>query len=262
MFSEEMDAVNCKIAQAAVTGKLDKNQFIQGILVQCIHRLDREERGVSMRGRRKETSTAEMNLLEDAALSFSLAGGNKVLAQQLGQRAKPSSFLLESMRSRGLPNPGLALMHPEQLEQNFELVDHLFPRGPDAKVRRLMMAVDATYLLRQLAQCTVQGHAGLVGGCWSTINDEDAFIKVKEAGRKVEKAPQILEFAVWGPCSYRKETYSVCSMPLSLSAPKNGTETQTHAGNWEPCLFSSFMFILFQSLFINSYHHSALFNVL
>ena len=231
-----MEGLNAKIAKAAVTGRLDRNPFMQDLLVQCLHRIEKEERGISSnRGRRsKSCSDAEVKLLADAALSLSILSGNQTLAKELGQKVTKITVKLEELAEHGLPNPALSLMFPSQLEQNFILVDQQFPRDDKMPARRLILAMDGTYLQKSLVQCPINQKVGLVGGCWSSQDDSSAFLDIGVPMKGIERAAVMMEFLTWDPCAYKQETFSVSAMPMSLSAPKTSEkETQTHAGNRE-----------------------------
>lgn len=239
MASEELLALNSKIAKAAVTGRLDKNPLLQGILAQAINRMDREEQGLQFKGPSAASET-EREILHDAAINLAIMGGSRKLAAQLGQKKRKPALRMSEMPHHGLPNPGLSLMLPSQLEENIHLADLRFPRAPDSRVRRLMMAVDATYLLKTFVQCEINGTAGLVGGCWSsasTLENRQDFLPIGTKTQGLEKAPQILEFLLWDPCGRgSRETVSIGAMPMSLAAPasEDGEETQSHRGNLDP----------------------------
>ena len=234
-----MEALNARIAQAAVTGRLDRNPFMQGLLVQCLRRIEKEERGItSNRGRRsKSCSESEVNLLADAALSLSILSGNQALAKELGQKVTKVTVQLEELGEHGLPNPALALMFPSQLENNFVLIDQQCPRDDKMPARRLILAMDGTYLQKTLVQCPINQKAGLVGGCWSSQDESSAFLDIGVPLKGIERASVMLEFLLWDPCAYKQQTFSAAAMPTSLSAPKDPNvekETKTHAGNREP----------------------------
>lgn len=208
---------------------------MQGILVQCMTKLEREERGIlSNRGRKlKSCSDAERSLLQDAALSLSIAGGNKALLMELKQNVTKPKILMESLPEHGLPNPALSLMSEDQVQQNLTLIDQFYPRSDKASARRLILAMDATYLLRATCQYFLNGKAGVLGGCWSTVSSE-AFLPFDTVRSNVNKAPVMQEFLCWDPCGFKKRTLSLASMPMSLAAPKSDDQdTLTHAGNME-----------------------------
>lgn len=137
-----------------------------------------------------------------------------------------------------LPNPALALMHEEQMEENVLLADQSYARSPSMKSRRLMVAMDATYLLRGLQQMMVRGKAGLVGLPWRPQEAEPkAFVPVKSVPKKEERAPQILEFLCWDPMAVNSFLVSLASMPMSLKAPKlSDSSTLTHSRGSPPCI--------------------------
>ena len=235
----ELETLNVQIAQAAVSGRLDKNPMMQGLLVQCLNKIEKQERRVhSNRGRPASScSDTGLRLVEDAAMNLAIAGGNRQLCEQLGQKVTPPRIRLEDLESHSLPNPALALMkvNEEQLEQNFTLVDAKFPRSDKMPARRLLCAVDCTYLLRSLCQVKMKDEAGLVGAPWRPSDETKAFLPLSEGGRKSEKACVMLECVTWDPCSpHNKETYSVAAMPMALSAPAMENQPLTHSGNVVP----------------------------
>ena len=213
--------------------------MMQGLLVQCLNKIEKQERRVhSNRGRPASScSDTGLRLVEDAAMNLAIAGGNRQLCEQLGQKVTPPRIRLEDLESHSLPNPALALMkvNEEQLEQNFTLVDAKFPRSDKMPARRLLCAVDCTYLLRSLCQVKMKDEAGLVGAPWRPSDETKAFLPLSEGGRKSEKACVMLECVTWDPCSpHNKETYSVAAMPMALSAPAMENQPLTHSGNVVP----------------------------
>ena len=208
---------------------------MQGLLVQLMDRLEKQERGIeTMRGRNRGCTETERRLLQDAALTLAVLGGNTGICSELGQKVTKPRIRMDELPSLGLPNPALSIMFPQQLEENFVLVDQLFPRRETSRSRRLMMGVDATYLLRSANQFQMNGKVGLVGGAWRPSDESKAFIDLSASSKSLEKAPTMQEFLLWDPCSFRKETFSVAAMPMSLSASVlKEKDTKVHAGNWE-----------------------------
>ena len=228
----EMSKINMAIATAAATGKLESNPVMQGILVKCIRTLDREERGVHSTRGRYGHGEVERNLINDAALTMCLSGaGNKQLAAKLGQNSSPPRIFLDDLIPRSLPCPALALLNGDDLATNLELVDQRYPRSQGEPARRLIVAVDHTYLQRSLQQVMLRGRAGLVGGCWWPSDPSSAFLDFEELPEnplKTPKAPLMLEMLAWDPNATKKECYSLASMPMSL-APK--VEQEKNRGN-------------------------------
>ena len=104
-----------------------------------------------------------------------------------------------------------------------------------------MVAIDATYLLKSLSQLAYKDEVGLVGGCWSTFDEENCFVPLKSCDPKaICKAPIIYEFLVWDPCAVHRRTCSIASMPMALKAPRHDDAvTLIHAGNlatWQQLL--------------------------
>lgn len=235
MHDQELEEVNLKIMQGVAAGRLDSSPFIQGILVACLRVAEKQERGVlSLRGKKPASTETESRLVEEAAFSFAVAGGNRELAAKLGQTMRARHVDLDQLHTHGLPNPMLAMMKAEQMDRNLELIDQRFARSPDAPARCLIMAVDHTYLIRTLVQEKWDGVPGLVGSPWSPLKEHNAFMDLRalpEGATKKEKASMMLCCLLWNPCSVHRETYSLSSMPMSLARCKNADETQIYSGN-------------------------------
>ena len=186
------------------------------------------------RGRAPKRTATEQALVEDAAMTLAVAGNNRMLCKELGQNLTPPPFNLEDLPSHSLPNPCLALMIPERLQENFGLIDKQFARGPSSPTQRLVCAMDATYLLKAMQQMKVRGRAGLVGGCWAPSNEEHGFIPLDDIPPSVPYAPIMTEFLLWDPNARgARKPFSVASMPMGLAPPKEAQATKTHAGNIE-----------------------------
>lgn len=226
--------MNASIAHAAVTHQLDSCPFVQGLLVRCMRRLEKESRNVdSNRGRYKECSQTEEQLIQDAALQLAISGSNKHLCAKLLQNAKLPRIAVDKLHELSLPNPMLALMNPTRLEENARLIDQAFYRGPTMPSRRLICAMDATYLAKGLQQMQDDGVPGLVGGPWSPIDSSSAFIPLSSTldCKTCPRASVMQEFLLWCPNSQHRKTMSIASMPMCLAASQQDNESQTHAGN-------------------------------
>ena len=235
-----MQLLNAELAKQIVGGRLDNNPFVQGLLVQCLDRLEKAERGVvSMRGRAAASTDAKSTLLQNAALTLAIAGGNKHLAVELGQKMTPTKVKLEELERLGLPNPAMALLdcNIEQFRTNLKLVDQRHGRDEKMSPRRLILGFDATYLLRTVSQFRMNNEVGLIGGPWSPGQEELCFVNIESMRKDMERAPVMYEFLAWDPCGKHRGALSIASMPMNLKAPKSSSaKTQTHAANWESWL--------------------------
>ncbi len=229
----DAEEINLSIAVAAASGKLEQNPFMQGLLVKCLRTLEREEKGLSTRGRHGH-SELERNLISDAALTLSMSSkGSPGLAKSLGQRASPPKVYLDDLLGYSLPCPALALLDEKDLHTNLEIVDQRYYRASGEPARRLIVAVDHTYLQRSIQQIQLRGKRGLVGGCWWPSDPSMAFLDFDELPDdplSCSKAPLMLEMLAWCPYQQRKECFSLASMPMSLK-PKNSE--QRNSGNFE-----------------------------
>lgn len=223
-----------------MSGKLDANPFLQGIIVQSMRRLNKAERGRSSFGPKPKCSETEDRLVSNAAFTFALAGGNRELAIQLGQNLKAPQLRNDCLHEMGLPNPMLALTkaNASQLEKNCELVDLAFPRGPSQSPKRMVVAIDHTYLQRALCQVKFGDHPGVVGGCWrpSTEDDDDRsfmkFSQLPEGALQTQRAPLMLEVLCWDPTCVPRKSLSLASMPMSLKPATDKEGTSRNHGKW------------------------------
>lgn len=232
--------MNLKIASAIMHGGLDSHTFMQGMLAQCLTTMEKKSRGITTaRGRPATRSDFEQHIIEEASLSLAVAGGNRHLAQSLGQRVTLPRVIWDDMPTQhSLPNPALALMtgKEEQLSDNVMMIDQRYPRSPSAPQRRLVLAVDHTYLQRMLCQAKVADEPGLVGGPWCPASEQDAFLPFKSMAEGCLNRPRacmMLECLVWDPAAPRKECLSLASMPMTLKRAKRADVTLVKQGNLE-----------------------------
>lgn len=232
--------MNVTIAKAAVSGKLDSNPFMQGILMQLLRRISKQERGItSHRGRLPSCTQTEHDLISSAAFTFALAGGNQTLALELGQNLTPPRLRLEDLEGMGLPNPFLALRDQKRLESNFDLIDKVHERLPQQHPRRLIAAIDCTYLQRGFCQVKCDGVAGLIGAPWRVGETDDdrswmPLAKIPENGLQSPKAALILETLLWDPMAKQQLCLSAGAVPMSLKAETEEKAKRNH-GKFETC---------------------------
>ena len=237
------------IAKAALDGRLDANPFVQGIMLKCLSKIEKNHRGVSDRGRKACISETERRLMEGAAFTLALAGGNRELAIELGQHVTPPRMHCDLLPPMGLPNPALSLRScaKEQLRQNLLLLDQRYARSPSMKSRRLVLALDHTYLDKTLNQGSVQGTRGLLGGIWRPRQEGQEFIAFAEMSKDAARTPKaslMLEALAWDPCAVHQQCYSISAMPMSLAAPRDEAVQRDHGklvpGLQQPHDYSTF----------------------
>ena len=104
-----------------------------------------------------------------------------------------------------------------------------------------MLAFDATYITATLAQATMHGKRGLVGGKWTPEENnaatQTAFVDLEDHERlskldlrTIPRAPLMYEFLVWDPCALRKCPLSAASMPFPHGFGGVGSGA---LGNWQ-----------------------------
>ena len=205
--------------------------------MQCLRTLDKQSRGVCLRGGRPvKSSEVESRLVSDTALSLALCGGNVKIAQTLGQKVRPPRVHWDDLPSHSLPNPVLALSEArkDQLLENVDLINQWFGLSPGQDSRRCILAIDHTYLQARFAQGIVGGVPGLLGGAWAPGCEDAAFVPFSsltgESFRN-KKANLMLECLVWDPCADRRLSLSLASMPMKLGRGKKGDRTNANQGN-------------------------------
>ena len=241
----ELESLSLNVSSFAMHGRLDSNPLLQGLLVQCMAQIGRQEEGKSSRGRKKGMSETERQLAHDSAITLSMMCGNRQLAQSLGQSVKPPRIVLEELTARSLPNPMLSLHSAakSQLLSNFQLVDLLCPRSPQASPRRFICAIDHTYLVKSFAQASWNGKVGLIGGFWSPMDEETSFMPLDNLPDQATERPKanlMLECLLWGPNSLQsRRSYSVAEMPMKLKACSclESQHPDRMAGNKDPHVF-------------------------
>lgn len=136
----DQEALDIKLATAAISGKLSSNPVLQGLCLCFRRQLDKEARNVTnLRGRvSAEVSELERDLMADAGLQLALASGNKVLAREFGVTGSSMRINFEKLKEKSLPVPALALCFAGQLEENFWLAEQRFPRPHMAPQRALV----------------------------------------------------------------------------------------------------------------------------
>ena len=149
------------------------------------------------------------------------------------QRTQACSMHQSSFSRRKMAT-ALHSSHQEQLISNVDMLDQLYHRSPTMPKRRLIMAIDHTYLEPVLVQARIKGVAGTIGGPWSPGQEEHCFVEtgsVDRATLKVGRATMMLECLVWDPESTKKQCYSLASMPMSLKRSKKVDMTLVKEGN-------------------------------
>ena len=126
-----------KIAAGALNGSLAAHPLVCGLALQCHRMVEKESRGVCMRGRRSSESAFEKALIADAGLTLAIHGSNYALAKSFGLAASALKIDVDDLHKHSLPNPCLAAMWPNVLEQNFALCDQRFVRQTGAPKRAL-----------------------------------------------------------------------------------------------------------------------------
>ena len=134
--ASEEDHVRLKLACSALRGEMTSHPLIAGLALQCSRMVKREERGIfTMSGRRESCTERESALIADCGMQLAMASGNVRLAREFGLSAASCRISLEELHAASLPTPGLALLWPEIMKENFQLIDQRFPRQPGAPER-------------------------------------------------------------------------------------------------------------------------------
>ena len=160
----DVEDVDIKLGCMVASGMLESHPLLHGILISVCEKIRRESRGVlNMKGLR--LSDTERRLVTEAGISLSMASANKSLMKEFAlQFVGKSLTKLEDMLARGIPDPFLSICSLGTLVQNGVLLDNIFPRaGEKSCGRRLTLAFDKTYLLKQVNIISNRLGKGLVG---------------------------------------------------------------------------------------------------
>ena len=188
---------------------------------------------MGLQGPKPSCSETERRLVETAAFQFALLSANKELACELGQNLHPARLMVDQLPDLGLPHPALVLRASldEVLEKNLEIIDQKFARSPEQTPRRLMLAMDHTYLERSLGQTTLHGVRGLVGAPWHPASDGQElmpFADLPKDAALAPRAPLMLECLIWDPAALEQQVFSAASMPMSLTPEHEASSDRNH----------------------------------
>lgn len=94
------------------------------------------------------------------------------------------------------------------------------------------MAFDGTYLTKTLAQLSLHGKAGIVGGAWEVSSAANSWVSLEQEAvnvKNIPKAANMIEFLVWDPAAPNKVGLPVCSLPMQANY---GGVHSTKRGQW------------------------------
>ena len=126
-----MQSLNAEMAKALVGGRLDRNPLMHSLLAQCLDRLEKQERGIeTMRGKPANATMTKSGLLQNAAMSLAMLGGNRRMAADLGPKVTPPRIRLELLEQFSLPNPCLSLLAKKtrSVSQEFRIAGSAIPQ--------------------------------------------------------------------------------------------------------------------------------------
>ena len=162
----DVEDTDIKLGSMVASGILQSHPLIHGILVSVCEAIKREERGVlSMKGLR--LSDTERRLVAESGIALSMASRNKALLKEFSmvyaRKANKALSKLDNLLDRSIPDPFLSICSAEVLTQNALLSERVLPRFEKSCYRRLTLAFDKTYLLKQLNIISSRLGKGLVG---------------------------------------------------------------------------------------------------
>lgn len=242
----EVQDVDIRLACCVASGMLEAHPLMHGMLVAVCEKIRRENRGVfSMKG--LKLSEEEQTLIADAGVSLSVATANKSLLKMFGMAHTKVKNDLCSLSQSGIPDPFLAVCDVSVLKQNGCAAESCFPMLEGGSFRRLCLAFDKTYVLKQVNVLKNRLGKGLVGIAWKPQVDQqvsnkniigdvgDAFLDLGLDGEDDTEGPskssplksvdfgtanyarEMLDCIVWDPATKTKENprFSICSVPMS-----------------------------------------------
>ena len=181
----ELSRLTCQIAKDILSGRLSSKPAVMGIVVQCLDKVKRLERGVITNKRPRNMGPLEASMVEEAAMLLVLNGMNATAVTDLGfskEATLRSHGRVSNLLEQGLPCPALALLRENVLRENISIVDSMLPRRPGSgAMRRLVFCLDFTYLLPMLSVMNLHGERCVVGGAFKLddiVNEDKSCIQV------------------------------------------------------------------------------------
>ena len=118
-----------KVASSVIKGDYNDHPLLLGLCLQTSRMLERQSRGLSMKGKIGNALNDEARtLVLDAGLQLACATGNSRLCREFGLGVHSGRFKLEDLAMHSLPEPALAVMFEDVLANNFRLADQRLPR--------------------------------------------------------------------------------------------------------------------------------------
>ena len=125
----DMEQVNMSLANACLVGKLSNHPLIQGLLLSCLKKIEREEAGMDSRGRNRASSALAvpqgLEIARQAGRDLAILGGSAKLLKAFGVAKTAGPNLFEQLDKAGLPNPVLSLAIEGRVQENMRLIDHM-----------------------------------------------------------------------------------------------------------------------------------------
>ena len=137
---DEQEVANVKAATGFISGSFDGHPLVQGLSLQALRMMEKAQRGIHhMKGRRTLENDTETALIADSGLQLAMLGGNPQLMQEFGLPASACRTSLCDLESMSLPQPALAVLFPNVLESNWNLIDQRYQR-PKGSCQRSLAA--------------------------------------------------------------------------------------------------------------------------
>ena len=164
----ELSSLCLKIAKASCNGSVARHPAAMGIMLQCIERIERLDRGVETMRHPRAMEDVEKGLVEEAALLLATNGCSSGMMRDFGfsrVNALRNHARVDKLLEQNLPCPALALLWPDIIRQNISMIDTLIPRlGSGDMQHRFILCFDSTYLLPLQSCMNLHNQKGMVGG--------------------------------------------------------------------------------------------------
>ena len=249
----DVNDVDLKLACFVGSGALRSHPMIHGILIMMIEKIRREHRGVHTM-KHLQLSDAEKLIVSEAGIALSLAACNKQMFKQFGMLRARARVDLCKLLERSVPDPFLSISDSRVLWQNGFLVDSMFPKKEGWPNRRLHLAFDKTYLLKQVSVLKHRLGKGLAGTAWrlgnlgslAGLTEDEQRAKVQKAisgclkampseeqeeknpklneelcdfveSTSIDYANEMADFVCWDPCNgfQGRPRFSLAAVPMS-----------------------------------------------
>lgn len=169
-----------KLASNVAAGALRHHPIVCGMLVAVVEKTRRQSCGIT-HFKSLSLSSMEEDALNEAACLIASSSGSHMLLKECGLASRVEKVSLKDPALQGLPDPFLAFASQPLLQDNIRNIERLLPKHPDAvgphASKRLILAMDRTYLLKSVDPVVCRLGKGFVGTAYTNFfGDKDSAV--------------------------------------------------------------------------------------